>query len=84
MAYVCKVSQQLVCILLKQEGHEALDHSPEFFLKQKLCNFGRGRYEDLCEIIPNLDQVFRRCKDFFPIFSSGGILFSRAEPFVQF
>ena len=51
-----------------------------------LCNFGRGCYEEqFCEIILNLGQWFRRCrlKDLL----SGALvalLFSGAEPFMQF
>ena len=51
-----------------------------------LCNFGRRHYEEqFCEIILNLGQWFRRCrlKDFL----SGALvalLFSGAEPFMQF
>ena len=51
-----------------------------------LCNFGRGyQDEQICEIILNLGQWFRRCllKDFL----SGALatlLFSGAEPFMQF
>ena len=51
-----------------------------------LCNFGRGYQEEqICKIIFNLGQWFRRCllKDFL----SGAlttILFGGAEPFMQF
>ena len=53
-----------------------------------LCNFGRGRgYQEdqFCEIILDLDQWFRRCC--FKKFLSGALaalLFSGAEPFMQF
>ena len=51
-----------------------------------LCNFGRGYQEELfCEIILNLDQWFRRChlKDLLSG-ALAALLFSGAEPFVQF
>ena len=56
--------------------------------KQKyLCNFSREYNEEqFCEIIFNLDQWFRR-KCLLKIFLSGALtalLFSGADPFVQF
>ena len=53
--------------------------------RNHLCNFGRGSYEEqFCENILNLDKWLRRkCFDFL----SGALvalLFSGAEPFVQF
>ena len=51
-----------------------------------LCNFGRGHYgEQFCEFIANFWSVvqemsFKR----FLILSSGGPMFSGAEPFMQF
>ena len=51
-----------------------------------LCNFGRGHYEEqFCEIILNLGQWFRRCclKDFLSG-ALAALLFSGAEPFLQF
>ena len=55
--------------------------------RDHLCNFGRGYPEEqFCEIILNLGQLFRRrcrLKDFL----SGALatlLFSGAEPFMQF
>ena len=54
--------------------------------RNHLCNFGRGYQEEqICEIILNLGQWFMRCllKDFL----SGALatlLFSGAEPFMQF
>ena len=52
-----------------------------------LCNFGRGCYEEqFCVIILNLGQWFRRrCR--LNNFLSGALaylLFSGAEPFMQF
>ena len=51
-----------------------------------LSKFGRGHNrEHICEIIVNLDQWFRRC--LLKYFLSGALvalLFSGAEPFVQF
>ena len=52
-----------------------------------LCNFGRGyQGEQFCEIIFNLGQWFRRrrhLKDFL-YGALAPILFSGAEPFMQF
>ena len=51
-----------------------------------LCNFGkRYQEEQLCEIILNLDQWFRRChlKDFLSG-ALAALLFGEVEPFVQF
>ena len=54
--------------------------------RNHMCNFGRGDYEEqVCEIILNFGQWFRRCclKDFL----SGALvalLFSGVEPFMQF
>ena len=49
---------------------EALLFSPA----EPLCKFGRGHYEEnLCEVILNLDQYFRRCRlKKFLIWGSGG------------
>ena len=51
-----------------------------------LCNFGRGYQEEkFCEIILNFSQWYRRC--LFKDFLSGALttlLFSGAEPFMQF
>ena len=51
-----------------------------------LCNFCRGYYEEqFCEIILNLGQWFRRrchLKDLCGVLAA--LLFSGAEPFVQF
>ena len=54
--------------------------------RNHLCNFGRGHHEEqFCEIILNLDTLFRRCGlETFRIKSFGGpIAFSGVEPFVQ-
>ena len=55
--------------------------------RNHFCNFGRGYHEEqFCEIILNLDQWFRR-RCVLKIFLSGALtalLFSGAEPFVQF
>ena len=51
-----------------------------------LCNFGREYYEEqFCEIILILGQWFRRCclKDFLSG-ALAALLFSGAEPFMQF
>ena len=52
-----------------------------------MCDFGRGYYEDqLCEIILTLGQWFRRTlrlKDFLSG-ALAALLFSGAEPFMQF
>ena len=82
MAYVCKVSQQLVYILLKQEGYEAMDQSPESFLKQKCAILVEG----IMRICVKLYQIWTRYSDvkIFLFLALVAILFSRAEPFVQF
>ena len=52
-----------------------------------LCNFGRGHYEECnCENILNLGQWVRRisCLKIVLSLALVAILFSRAEPFVQF
>ena len=54
--------------------------------RNHLCNFGRGYQEEqLCETILNSDQWFRRCrlKDFLSG-ALAALLFSGAEPFMQF
>ena len=51
-----------------------------------MCNFGRGHHEEqLCEIILNLDQWFRRraLKDFLSR-ALAALVFSGVEPFMQF
>ena len=55
--------------------------------RNHLCNFGRGYYEEqLCEIILNLGQWFRRicCLKDFLSGALAALLFSGAEPFTQF
>ena len=55
--------------------------------RNHLCNFRRGYYEDqFCGIILNLGQWFRwrcRLKDFLSG-ALAALLFSGAEPFMQF
>ena len=54
--------------------------------QNRLCNFGRGYYEEqFCKIILNLGQWLRRCrlKDFLSG-ALAALLFSGAEPFMQF
>ena len=54
--------------------------------RNNLSNFERGYHgEHSCEVIWNLDQWFRRCrlKDFF-FWALAALLFSGAEPFMQF
>ena len=55
--------------------------------RNHLCNFGRGYQEEqFCEIILNFDKWFsRRChlKDFSSE-ALASLLFSGAEPFLQF
>ena len=54
--------------------------------RNHLCNFGRGYQEEqFCENILNLGQWFRRCrlKDFLSG-ALASLLFSGAEPFMQF
>ena len=54
--------------------------------RNHLCNFGKGYQEEpFCEIILNLGQWLRRC--LLKVFLSGALttlLFSGAEPFMQF
>ena len=53
--------------------------------RNHLCNLGREYYEEqLCEIILNLDQWFRRCclKDFLSG-TLAALLINRWEPFMQ-
>ena len=57
--------------------------SPE---QNHLNNFGKGHYDEHCEIILNLDHWFRR-RCHLKYFLSGGlvaILFGTVEPFRQF
>ena len=51
-----------------------------------LCNFGRGYQEEqFSEIILNLGQWFRRwCLKYFLSGALAALLFSGAEPFMQF
>ena len=50
-----------------------------------MCNFSRGHYKHLCEIILNLDQWFRRCYlKYFLSTAQSALLFDAAEPIVQF
>ena len=55
--------------------------------RNHLCNFGRGHYEkQFCEIILNFGHWFRRrrrLKDFLSG-ALAALLFSGAEPFMQF
>ena len=55
--------------------------------RNNLCKFGRGYHmEQFCEIILSLDLWFRRrcrLKDFLSGFKAA-LLFSGAEPFMQF
>ena len=55
--------------------------------RNHLCNFGRGYLEEqLCEIILNFGQWFRR-RCLLKYFLSGvlvALLFSGAEPFMQY
>ena len=55
--------------------------------RSHLCNFGRGYHEEqFCEFISNLGQWFRirfRLKDFLSG-ALAALLFSGAEPFMQF
>ena len=52
---------------------------------ERLCNFSRGNYEErFCQIILNLDQLFRgRCLKYL-VLALVAISFSGAEPFVKF
>ena len=55
--------------------------------KKHLCNFCRGHHkEHFCEIILNLDQLFskRYCLRYFLSRALVALLFSEAEPLVQF
>ena len=51
-----------------------------------LGKFGRGHYEEhFCEIILNLDQLFRKCcLKYFLSIALVAILIGEAEPFRQF
>ena len=58
-----------------------------FSRAEPFVHFGRGYQEEqFSEIILNSDQWFRRrcLLKIFLIWSSGGLFFSGAEPFVQF
>ena len=51
----------------------------------QLCNFGRGHCEEqFCEIILNLGQWFRCCLKDSLSGALAALLFSGAEPFIQF
>ena len=53
--------------------------------QKHLCNFGRGYYqEQFCEIILNLGQWFRGCRLKDLSGDLAALLFSGAEPFMQF
>ena len=53
--------------------------------RNHLCTFGGEYYDEICEIILNLSQWFRRCclKDFLSG-ALAALLFGGAEPFMQF